>query len=123
MNRRDVMKGSLGAVVAADAAAKSTQFGTYVESGQIPLPESAPEGLVRNVLNAPSADPFWEAKRLFRAHSREVFEQESMKLAYKMDALDDLKSISPAYRRYMKLKLSNEREAMNKRFMQLLDSI
>lgn len=119
MNKRSLLKGILGAPIAANLA---QQAGIYSDrpppvNGIYTIkPSDTP---LNRLLN----DPLREAKQLFIKNARAAAQEEVLKLAKAETRLQRLKSVSPAFVEFQIEKLRNEREDIWVRFEKLQNGI
>lgn len=72
---------------------------------------------------SPSADPLYELRQTLIAQAESERDRLHRKLERQIMALDDLKSISPAYKRYKILELNCEHKAVQERFWRLMENV
>lgn len=125
MNKRNLLKGILGAPLAARAASEQMQLEARYPSAP---PPSYTGGLTKiyptdTPLNRLLEDPLREAKQLFINKARDAAEEEVAKLAKAETRLQRLKSVSPAFVEFQIEKLRNEREDIWLRFEKLQNGI
>lgn len=117
MNRRDMFKGAAGLGV---GAALTHQVNT-------PQPYPPPSLDLQPTQKCPVGpegyDPLWELKKLARQKANLEKEKLEAQLHREMEALSDLKSISPAYKRYRLRVLFAERDAVQARFYEWIAAI
>lgn len=122
VSKRGLLKGAMGG-----AALLASQRQT-AEGRGFPTPSGSYGGDAayrkcdpKNQL--PAMDPLWEAKNLFRQHAEQMANKERQRLEYKIEALDDIKSISTAYYRYMVKTYREEIGNVNERLFAIMRSI
>lgn len=71
----------------------------------------------------PTSDPLWEIKQVFRNKAAKERERLDAELRRKIDALSDIKSVSPAYRRYRLAQLFGEQEKIRQRFFEFCERL
>lgn len=122
MNRRDMFKGVAGGAAALSLQRPQSQAGppAYPQPGY----GEADAEVARTLLSEPpTADPLWEVKQALRRKACEERDRLVSLLDRRASDLADLKSVSPAYRRYRLTQLFTEQELVRQRFYQFCESL
>ena len=122
MNRRDVFKLGAGAAIVGGQAS-NPYAGGYSPGPEVQQPYPGFRGLPKSDLPTDFSTVETLAKQAFRQHVQEQARIEEARLMFKEVQLDFLKSLSPAYTAYMRRKYKRERNELNTRMYQLLNSI
>jgi len=112
MNKRDLMKGLIGGVVAAPEIARQA-----TDSPFPPPPVLSANGPI-DLLN-----PEFLAKQAMREHISKIAAREERALMLREQSLERLKSVSDAYKLYMREKFRKERQLVSNRMFELLDHV
>lgn len=116
ISKRAILKGAGGA-----AALLARQNSEASPRAQAPsyLPPTTGDGLLRGS----ELDPLSGIKQALRAKAAEERSRLNDSLQRQIEALHDLRSISPAYRRYRLAQLMSEQEKVRQRFYEFCERL
>lgn len=116
LNKRSLLKGGAGALIAGpqmgkEAAERTRGYGA---------PDLyTPDDYTRRQPINPTIDPFYEIKQAFLLQAEQQGDEMRVRVQAKLEALNDIKCLSNAYRRSRSRDLHQELETINTRLRQL----